>query len=176
VKPIIDVKARMYDMAHEAIHRDTSTYTEDGVRHSTFQRPPRQTSDWTGKTTALDLVFKDIGGVLTRVGDETVGEMWSLLARFRPAGGVAVGQDQAILIRVKSCDQLCAGRKFCIRLVASSSKRGLLKCSQFVLAGGKLAEATKRYIVDGSLNPRLLLIPSSPCDVVVGRARSGSWP
>jgi 4-hydroxyphenylacetate 3-monooxygenase len=30
-------------------------------------------------TAALDLVFKDIGGVVTRVGDETVGEMWSLL-------------------------------------------------------------------------------------------------
>jgi 4-hydroxyphenylacetate 3-monooxygenase len=30
-------------------------------------------------TAALGLVFKDIGGVVTRVGDETVGEMWSLL-------------------------------------------------------------------------------------------------
>src|SRR5271170_1378744 len=79
LKPIIDVKARMYDMAHEATYRDALTYTEDGVLHSTFQRPPRQTSDWTDKTTALDLVFKDIGGVVTRVGDETVGEMWSLL-------------------------------------------------------------------------------------------------
>jgi 4-hydroxyphenylacetate 3-monooxygenase len=79
LKPIIDVKARMYDMAHEAAHQAALTYVENDARHSTFQRPPRQTSDWTDKTTALDLVFKDIGGVVTRVGDETVGEMWSLL-------------------------------------------------------------------------------------------------
>ncbi len=78
-KPIIDVKARMYEMAQEPAYREALTYTENGDLHSTFQRPPRQTSDWTDKTTALDLVFKDIGGVVTRVGDETVGEMWSLL-------------------------------------------------------------------------------------------------
>ena len=27
---------------------------------------------------AVDLVTRDIGGVVTRVGDETIGEMWSL--------------------------------------------------------------------------------------------------
>src|SRR5712664_2269593 len=69
-KPIIDVKARMYEMAHESAYRNALTYTENAVVHSTFQRPPRQPSDWTDKTTALDLVFKDIGGVVTRVGDE----------------------------------------------------------------------------------------------------------
>jgi 4-hydroxyphenylacetate 3-monooxygenase len=78
-KPIIDVKARMYDMAFDPAHQPALTYLENGTRHSIFHRPPRQLSDWTDKTTALDLVFKDIGGVVTRVGDETVGEMWSLL-------------------------------------------------------------------------------------------------
>jgi 4-hydroxyphenylacetate 3-monooxygenase len=79
LKPIIDVKARMYDMAYEPACQNALTYIENGARHSTFHRPPRQTSDWTDKTTAIDLVLKDIGGVVTRVGDETVGEMWSLL-------------------------------------------------------------------------------------------------
>ena len=77
-KPIIDVKARMYDLAHDPRTQPALSYIEDGARHSIFHRPPRQTSDWTDKTTAIDLVLKDIGGVVTRVGDETVGEMWSL--------------------------------------------------------------------------------------------------
>jgi 4-hydroxyphenylacetate 3-monooxygenase len=34
--------------------------------------------DWWAKRRATDLVLEDIGGVVTRVGDETVGEMWSL--------------------------------------------------------------------------------------------------
>jgi 4-hydroxyphenylacetate 3-monooxygenase len=78
-KPIIDVKARMYEMAQDPKHRATLSYEENGSRHSVFHRPPRQSSDWDDKTRALDLVFNDIRGVVTRVGDETVGEMWSLL-------------------------------------------------------------------------------------------------
>ena len=57
-KPIIDVKARMYQMAHEPAYSDAMTYSENGDQHSTFQRPPRQVNDWTGKTAALDLVFR----------------------------------------------------------------------------------------------------------------------
>lgn len=79
LRPIIDVKARMYDMAHEPAHRDVLSYAEAGARHSIFHRPPRETRDWTDKIAALDTVFTDIGGVVTRVGDETIGEMWSLI-------------------------------------------------------------------------------------------------
>ena len=78
LKPIIDVKARMYDMAFEAAHRDTLTYVEDNGRKSIFNRPPTEQKDWTDKLAAVDAVLKDIGGIVTRVGDETVGEMWSL--------------------------------------------------------------------------------------------------
>jgi 4-hydroxyphenylacetate 3-monooxygenase len=78
-KPIIDVKARMYEMAQDPTYRATLSYEENDSRHSVFHRPPRQGSDWDDKTRALDLVFNDIRGVVTRVGDETVGEMWSLL-------------------------------------------------------------------------------------------------
>jgi 4-hydroxyphenylacetate 3-monooxygenase len=77
-KPIVDVRARMYDMAHEPAYHDALTYREGAAVHSTFQRPPQQVEHWVEKTTALDLVFRDIAGVVTRVGDETVGEMWSL--------------------------------------------------------------------------------------------------
>jgi 4-hydroxyphenylacetate 3-monooxygenase len=78
LQPIIDVKARMYDMAFEAAHQDTLTYVADNERKSIFNKPPVEQKDWTDKVGAIDLVLKDIGGVVTRVGDETVGEMWSL--------------------------------------------------------------------------------------------------
>ena len=39
---------------------------------------PREQKDWDDKRNAVDTVMYDIGGVVTRVGDETVGEMWSL--------------------------------------------------------------------------------------------------
>jgi 4-hydroxyphenylacetate 3-monooxygenase len=78
-KPIVDVKARMYEMAQDPTYRGALSYEENGARHSVFHRPPRQSGDWDDKTRALDLVFNDIRGVVTRVGDETVGEMWSLL-------------------------------------------------------------------------------------------------
>jgi 4-hydroxyphenylacetate 3-monooxygenase len=78
LKPIIDIKARMYDMAHEPRYGDALTYVDGNERHSIFYRPPREQKDWTDKVAAVDLFLKDIGGVATRVGDETIGEMWSL--------------------------------------------------------------------------------------------------
>lgn len=39
---------------------------------------PYTQEDWWQKCRATDAVFEDVNGVITRVGDETVGEMWSL--------------------------------------------------------------------------------------------------
>src|SRR5580698_6828855 len=47
-KPLVDVRARIHDMAHEAEHAPVMAYRDAA------------------------------GGIVTRVGDETVGEMWSL--------------------------------------------------------------------------------------------------
>lgn len=77
-KPIVDIRARMYDMAHEDVHAPTMTYVEDNKQHSIFNRLPREQKDWHDKWAACDAVMNDIKGVVTRVGDETVGEMWSL--------------------------------------------------------------------------------------------------
>src|SRR5690348_12718162 len=77
-KPIIEVRSRMYDMQHEAAHAPTLTYEEGGARHSIFNRLPKEQRDWHDKWQAVDTVMNDIKGVVTRVGDETVGEMWSL--------------------------------------------------------------------------------------------------
>ncbi|MFN0263181.1 4-hydroxyphenylacetate 3-hydroxylase family protein [Tepidamorphus sp. 3E244] len=89
-KPIVDVRARMYDMAHEAEYQDRLTYVDGNERNTIFYKPPRETQDWDDKVEAIDLVLNDIGGVVTRVGDETIGEVWSLidgrdvLAEFDP--------------------------------------------------------------------------------------------
>lgn len=78
MKPIIDIRARMFDMQHEPKHAETLNYSENGETFSIFNRLPREQQDWHDKWKATDAVMNDIGGVVTRVGDETVGEMWSL--------------------------------------------------------------------------------------------------
>ena len=78
LKPIIDIRARMYDMQHEPAHAPALTYREDNSEHSIFNRLPKEQRDWHDKWNAVDTVLHDIRGVVTRVGDETVGEMWSL--------------------------------------------------------------------------------------------------
>ncbi len=77
-KPVIDVRARIYDMQHDPETRDAMTYEEDGERFAVGLQLPHTKEIWDRKRAAVDLVMNDIGGVVTRVGDETVGEMWSL--------------------------------------------------------------------------------------------------
>jgi 4-hydroxyphenylacetate 3-monooxygenase len=68
----------MYDMQHEPAHAPILTYLEDNQLHSIFNRLPKEQADWHDKWRAVHAVMTDIRGVVTRVGDETVGEMWSL--------------------------------------------------------------------------------------------------
>ena len=77
-KPIVDVKARMYDIQHEPAHKDVFGYSEGKDRNPLLLKLPHTQQDWWDKWNALDVFFKDIKGVVTRVGDETIGEMWSL--------------------------------------------------------------------------------------------------
>ena len=78
-KPLVDIRARIYDMQHDAATRDLMTYTdEQGEAHAIGLKMPYSQQDWHDKRASTDAVFDDIGGVVTRVGDETVGEMWSL--------------------------------------------------------------------------------------------------
>ncbi len=79
-KPIIDVRARMYDMAHEDHFQEQLTYRdkETDELNTIYHKPPRTREDWYKKDVALDALMQDIGGVVIRVSDETVGEMWSL--------------------------------------------------------------------------------------------------
>ena len=75
----------MYDMAHEAASAEIMSYRacprEGGgdERCSTLLRPPTQRAHWHEKWRAIDAYLTEIRDILTRAGDETVGEMWSLL-------------------------------------------------------------------------------------------------
>jgi 4-hydroxyphenylacetate 3-monooxygenase len=78
-KPIVDVRARIYDMAHEQAHAGVMTWRDDkGENFSIGAKLPLTQDDWHAKRAAVDAVLDEVGGVVTRVGDETVGEMWSL--------------------------------------------------------------------------------------------------
>ena len=77
-KPLVDIRARIYEMQHDAATRDTMTYEEDGETFAVGLKLPHTQEDWYRKREATDAVMDDVGGIVTRVGDETVGEMWSL--------------------------------------------------------------------------------------------------
>src|SRR4051794_33799504 len=79
-KPLVDARARIYDMAHEEQYEHVMTYLdqETGEHCATALKLPHTREDWQAKRIAVDTVFEDLGGVVTRVGDETIGEMWSL--------------------------------------------------------------------------------------------------
>ena len=77
-KPAVDIRARIYDMQHEKATQNVMSYQEGGERFAIGNKLPRVQQDWHDKRNAVDTVMKDIGGVVTRMGDETIGEMWSL--------------------------------------------------------------------------------------------------
>ncbi len=79
-KPLVDVRARIYDMAHDPATHDVMTYQDEetGETHAVGNQLPHIREHWHAKRRAVDAVLDDIGGIVTRVGDETVGEMWSL--------------------------------------------------------------------------------------------------
>jgi 4-hydroxyphenylacetate 3-monooxygenase len=79
-KPIVDIRARIYDMAHEEAYREIMSYTDEktGEDNNTGFRPPTTKQHWRDKRRAVDAVMRDIGGMVVRMGDETIGEVWSL--------------------------------------------------------------------------------------------------
>jgi 4-hydroxyphenylacetate 3-monooxygenase len=78
LKPLIDIRARIYDMQHESATREVLAYQEAGEWNAVANKLPRTEQDWWDKRRATDTILERLGGIVTRVGDETVGEMWSL--------------------------------------------------------------------------------------------------
>ncbi len=77
-KPLVDIRARIYDMQHEPATCGVMTVEQGGEVNAVGNALPYSQDDWWAKRRATDTVMEEIGGVVTRVGDETVGEMWSL--------------------------------------------------------------------------------------------------
>ena len=67
-------------MAHEDNYQEKLTYLDEETNelNTVYHKPPLTKDDWYEKDTAMDSLMNDIGGVVIRVSDETVGEMWSL--------------------------------------------------------------------------------------------------
>jgi len=79
-RPLVDARARAYDMAHEQAFRDRMVVRDsDGEPCSVAGQPPRSRADLKAKWTWVDTVLEEVGGVVFRIGDETVGSLWSLL-------------------------------------------------------------------------------------------------
>jgi 4-hydroxyphenylacetate 3-monooxygenase len=78
-RPLVDVRARIYDMQHDPRFADALSYRSAADEVCAVSlKLPRTRDDWHAKREAVEAVLNEIGGVVTRVGDETVGEMWSL--------------------------------------------------------------------------------------------------
>ncbi len=83
-KPLVDIRTRVYDMQHEAATAPVMTVLQDGETNAVGNALPHSQEDWWAKRRATDAGLEDIGGVVTRVWDETVGEMWSLYDGCEP--------------------------------------------------------------------------------------------
>ena len=72
-RPVVDVRARIYDMAHEEETADAVSYVDEatGERSAVSLKPPRTQADWWDKRAAVDAVLDDIGGALGALVDES---------------------------------------------------------------------------------------------------------
>ena len=77
-KPLVDIRAQIYDMQHAPATRAVMSFEQDGETNAVGNKLPFTEADWWAKRRATDTVLETVGGIVTRVGDETVGEMWSL--------------------------------------------------------------------------------------------------
>src|ERR1700751_2352103 len=59
--PVVNVRARIYDLAHEADPKDLLTYVDDETaeRCATTSRPPRSRGDWRAKRASVDAILDD---------------------------------------------------------------------------------------------------------------------
>jgi 4-hydroxyphenylacetate 3-monooxygenase len=76
-RPIIDFRARLYDMQHDPKTAKTLVYEDEtGEKISHLVKIPRSGTDWESKRAFNDLMLNSAGGVIDRIGEGS--EMWSL--------------------------------------------------------------------------------------------------
>jgi 4-hydroxyphenylacetate 3-monooxygenase len=52
MKPLIDIRARIYDMQHDAASRELLAYQQDGEWNAIANKLPRVPADWSNKRRA----------------------------------------------------------------------------------------------------------------------------
>src|SRR3981081_2630236 len=67
LKPLIDIRARIYDMQHETATRTVLAYQDDGEWNAVANKLPRSQEDWWDKRRGDATAFAAIGGVGTPV-------------------------------------------------------------------------------------------------------------
>ena len=67
-KPLVDIRARIYDMQHDPETRGIMTVEENGEINAVGNALPYTQDDWWAKRRATDFVMEDIGGIVTRGG------------------------------------------------------------------------------------------------------------
>ena len=76
--PAIDLRARIHDMQFAPATRASMVCARDGDQVPVTAALPYSQSDWWAKRRATDLMLDAAGGIAFRIGDDTMGEMWSL--------------------------------------------------------------------------------------------------
>src|SRR5258708_13276291 len=76
LKPLIDIRARIYDMQHAASSREMLSYQEAGEWNAIANKLPRTQQDWWDKRRATDTVLDEIGGGGHPGGDENGPGQW----------------------------------------------------------------------------------------------------
>lgn len=77
-RPMVDLRAHVFDMAHEPAFSSVMTQRGPKGPVPVANALPFSQADWWAKRRAADLVMDQLGAPVTRIGDETVGEIWSL--------------------------------------------------------------------------------------------------
>jgi 4-hydroxyphenylacetate 3-monooxygenase len=77
-RPAIDLRARIHDMQFAPATRDLMVFYQDGDQVSVTAALPCSQRDWWAKRRATDLILDAAGGIAFRIGDDTMGEVWSL--------------------------------------------------------------------------------------------------
>lgn len=76
--PAINLRARIHDMQFAPETRAALVCSLDGEDLPVVAALPFSQSDWWAKRRASDLMLDAAGGIAFRIGDDTIGEIWSL--------------------------------------------------------------------------------------------------
>lgn len=77
-RPLVDLRARIFDMAHDPATAPILTVRTGDEVNVLANALPFSQSDWWAKRRATEAMLGAAGGPVARIGDETVGEIWSL--------------------------------------------------------------------------------------------------